>query len=310
MGNTTFNITSDLAEDGTNALNQWTESGVGNYTLTIQPDAATLRTISGNVAGGLIRLNGADRTKIDGSNSGSGTYLTFKNTNTAGTTGTAFTFINGATNDTLKYCNIEAYANATNGTILFSTSAVAGGNSNNLIDNCAINSTVSSNTGSVAIYSSGTVGNENSNNTISNNSIYNYRDRAIDITATGSTGWIISGNNIYNGNVSGTINYAASSALHGIRVLGGSGYSILNNYIGGSAINASGSNAIYSSTSGNVSYQGILLTTTSASPASNIKGNTSCRHICYFNSNISQFHCIHRDRNKWCRNKYWWKFCG
>ena len=274
MGNTTFNITSDLAEDGTNALNQWTESGVGNYTLIIQPDAATLRTISGNVAGGLIRFNGADRTKIDGSNSGSGTYFTFRNTNTAGTTGTAFIFINGATNDTLRYCNIEAYANATNGTILFNTSTVAGGNSNNLIDNCAINSTVSSNTGNVSVYSAGTVGNENSNNTISNNTIYNYRDRAIDITATGSTGWTISGNNIYNGSVTGTINYAASSTLHGIRMLGGSGYSILNNYIGGSAINASGSNAIYSSTSGNVSYQGISLTTTSASPVSNIKGNT------------------------------------
>src|SRR5438477_13016177 len=105
----------------------------------------------------MIRLNGADRVTIDGRNSGSGNYLTFRNTNTAGTTGTAFTFINGATNNTLKYCNIEAYANSTNGTILFSTSSVAGGNTNNIIDNCAINSTVSSNTGSVAIYSSGTI---------------------------------------------------------------------------------------------------------------------------------------------------------
>ena len=71
-GNTTFNITSDLAEDGTNALNQWTESGVGNYTLTIKSNGATLRTISGNVATGLIRLDGADRVTIDGSISGSG----------------------------------------------------------------------------------------------------------------------------------------------------------------------------------------------------------------------------------------------
>src|SRR4029079_16314411 len=107
--------------------------------------------------------------------------------NTAGTTGTAFTFINGATNNALEYCNIEAFANATNGVILFSTSAVAGGNSNNIVSYCNVNATVSSNTSNTAIYSAGTVGNENSANTISNNNIYNYRDRGLDITATGSS---------------------------------------------------------------------------------------------------------------------------
>jgi hypothetical protein len=274
MGNTTFSITSDITEDGTNALNQWAESGAGNYTVIIQPDAPTLRTISGNVVAGLIRFNGADRVTIDGRNSGSGSYLSFKNTNTAGTTGTAFTFINGATNNTIQYCDAEAYSNATNGVILFSTSATAGGNSNNLIDNCTINTTVGPNTGNVAIYSAGTVGNENSGNTISNSTIFNYRDRAIDITASGSTGWTISNNNLYNGDVTGAINYAAATALHGIRIAGGTGYSILNNYIGGNTIQASGTNAAYSSTSGNLSYQGILLTTSGATPVSFIQGNT------------------------------------
>ncbi|MEP7107592.1 MAG: hypothetical protein ABI760_06405, partial [Ferruginibacter sp.] len=273
-GNTIFNITSDLAEDGTNAINQWTESGVGNYTLTIQPDAATVRTISGNVAGGLIRLDGADRVMINGSNGGTGSYLTFTNTNTSGSTGTAFTFINGATNNIIQYCNIRAYADATNGTILFSSSAVAGGNSGNLVDNCLVSASVASNIGNVAIYSAGTIGNENSNNTISNNTINSYRDRAVDIKVSGSTGWIISGNDIYNGNITGSINYPSSSTLHGIRILGGAGYAVVNNYIGGSGINASLPNAVYTSTLGNISYQGILLTTSSSSPATNIKGNT------------------------------------
>lgn len=274
MGNATFNIVSDITEDGTNALNQWTESGAGNYTLLIQPDGTTLRTLSGNAAGGLIRLNGADRVTIDGSNSGSGSFLSFKNTNTSGTTGTAFMFSNGALDNNIRNISAEAYANATNGVILFGASTIAGGNSNNLIDNCTINATVASNTGNVAIYAAGTVGNENASNTISNNSIYGYRDCGLDISATGSTAWTISGNSFYNGQVSGTINYAATSTLHGIRVLGGSGYSILNNYIGGQGTLASGDNAIYNSTTGNISYQGILLTTNSASPASAIKGNT------------------------------------
>jgi len=273
-GSVTVNMTSDVTEDGANALNQWTESGAGSYTLTIQPDAASLRTISGNVATGLIRLNGADRVTIDGRNGGSGIYLSFKNTNTIGTIGSAFAFTNGATNNVIRYSDAEAYADATDGVILFGTSTIAGGNSNNLVDNCTINATVSGNVGSVGVYSSGTVGNENATNTISNNIIYDYRDRGLDITATGSTGWIISGNSLYNGDVTGAINYAASSSLQGIRVLGGSGYTISNNVIGGGEVQVGGINALYASTLGNVSYQGILLTTTGASPASNIKGNT------------------------------------
>ncbi|MEO6719009.1 MAG: hypothetical protein ABIN67_01545 [Ferruginibacter sp.] len=274
MNNVTVNIVSDITEDGANALNQWSEFGVGNYALTIQPDAATLRTISGNVVAGLIRLDGANRVTIDGRFGGSGSYLGFKNTNTPGTTGTAFTFLNGASNNTIKYTDVKAYTDANNGVIHFGTSVVAGGNSSNLITNCTISSTVSPNTGSVAIYSGGTIGNENSSNTISSNNIYGYRDRGLDITATGSTAWTISNNSFYNGLVAGTINYAASSALHGIRISGGAGYSILNNYIGGKAALTSGGNAVYSSTLGNVSYQGISLTTTSSTPASDIKGNT------------------------------------
>jgi len=273
-GDVVVNITSDLAEDGSNALYQWIESGTGNYTLTIQPDAASARIISGNVLAGMIRFNGADRVIMDGRSGGSGNYLTFRNTNTAGTTGTAFTFINGATNNILRYCNIEAYANATNGVILFSTSTVAGGNSNNTISYCNINATVSSSIGNLCIYSAGTVGKENSTNTISSNNIYNYRDRGLDLPATGTTAWMISGNSFYNGDASGSINYAAASTLHGIRILGGAGYSILNNYIGGNAALATGTNAVYSSTLGIISFQGILLTTSSASPASYIKGNT------------------------------------
>ncbi|MEO5890247.1 MAG: hypothetical protein ABIQ31_08340 [Ferruginibacter sp.] len=273
-GNATFNIISDIAEDGSNALNQWVETGAGNYSLLIQPDGTTVRNISGNVPTGLIRLNGADRVTIDASNGGSGSYLSFENTNTAGTTGSAFTFINGAANNTIRYCDIKAYTNSTTGVILFSTSAVAGGNSNNLIDHNTINATSAGNTGNVAIYSSGTVGKENSANTISNNNIYNYRDRAIDITATGSTGWTISANSFFNGNVSGAISYAANTTLHGIRIAGGSGYSVSNNFIGGSTAQTSGSNAVYASTSGNISFQGILIATTSATPVSDITGNT------------------------------------
>lgn len=274
MGNTTILVTSNVSEDGITPLQQWTESGAGNYTLAIRPNSSTKRNISGNAASGLIRLDGADRVAINGNYAGSGDYLDFLNTNTSATTGTAFSFINGASGNTIKHTNIAAYANATNGAILFGLSSEAGGNSNNLIDSCLISATVSGNTGAVAIYSAGTAGNENAGNTLSNNNIINYRDRGVDIASTGSNAWNINRNHFYNGNVTGSINYAALSTLHGIRISGGSGYSISGNFIGGSASEASGTNARYSSSTGNVSYQGILLTTTSTLPASVIKGNT------------------------------------
>jgi parallel beta-helix repeat protein len=78
-GNVTVNIAGDsTAETGLNALNQWPEDPAGNYTLTIQPGGGAARTVSGNFAGGLIRLNGADRVTIDGLNA-DGNSLTMSN---------------------------------------------------------------------------------------------------------------------------------------------------------------------------------------------------------------------------------------
>lgn len=112
VGNIIANVVSDIAEPGTFALNQWAEEGAGNYTLTIQPDAATLRTLSGTYAGGLIRLNGADRVTIDGRFGGSGKYLKFQNLSTAANTA-AMQIISlgtnaGAVDNTIRNCYIAA----------------------------------------------------------------------------------------------------------------------------------------------------------------------------------------------------------
>ncbi|HQI42362.1 MAG TPA: hypothetical protein PK665_14810, partial [Ignavibacteriaceae bacterium] len=114
-GNIVAQIISNLTEPGTNALNQWVEQGAGNYSLTIQPDAAILRTISGSYTGGLIRLNGADRVTLDGRYNGSGNYLTFENTNAAANTA-AIQLISlgaaqGCSNVTIQNCNIKAGSN-------------------------------------------------------------------------------------------------------------------------------------------------------------------------------------------------------
>ncbi len=111
--NLIVNVVSDMtAETGVVALNQWAEEGAGNYTLTIQPSAAANRIVSGSYTGGLIRLNGTDRLIIDGRFGGSGNYLTFTNTVTTGTVA-AIQVISlgaglGATNNTIRNCNVSA----------------------------------------------------------------------------------------------------------------------------------------------------------------------------------------------------------
>jgi len=114
-GNITVNITSDLtAETGTVALNEFASP----YTLLIKPSGAP-RTISGTNAGAMIRLNGADRVRFDGSTAASFEdnvaggnpalrELTIQNTNTGTAAGVinVGTGTNGAQNNTFKNLNI------------------------------------------------------------------------------------------------------------------------------------------------------------------------------------------------------------
>lgn len=99
-GNLNVSIISDLAEDGANALNQWFEIGGSNYIMNISPSDATLKTVSGNYSGSLIRINGADRVTIDGSTNKN---LSFTNLNTSNT---VISILNASQNFTLTNCNI------------------------------------------------------------------------------------------------------------------------------------------------------------------------------------------------------------
>lgn len=106
-------VTSNLNESGTVALNQTSEFGGSNFKISIQPSAPSVRTISGNYAGGLIRLNGADRVSIDGrfNNTGTGNYLTIVNSATSGVTaGVQLSSLGnglGATNNTIRNCTFS-----------------------------------------------------------------------------------------------------------------------------------------------------------------------------------------------------------
>lgn len=96
-------IISDLSEDGSVALNEFT----GTDTLFIVPASPEVKNIVGNYNGGLIRMNGADRIVIDGSYSGSGKYLHFKNSANSGEIATIHIIGPNANNIKIKNCIIS-----------------------------------------------------------------------------------------------------------------------------------------------------------------------------------------------------------
>jgi hypothetical protein len=228
-GDIIVNITSDtIWENGAVALNQTNEGGVGNYTIKIQPADATPKLILGTVATGMIRLDGTDRVTIDGASGGSGMYLRFRNLNTSNPT---FTFLNGATNNTITNSIIEgATTSSSNGVIFFSTSTASTGNSNNAITNDSIRNTLSGLVPANLIYSSSTTGLLNSNNTITNNHLVNFTATGVSVTATNGNSWNVSNNYIYQ-------TAARTTALRGISILtglNGKGHIVNGNSIGGS----------------------------------------------------------------------------
>jgi hypothetical protein len=258
--NLTVTITADLVEDGTNALNEWAEDGVGGYTLTISSSASTIRNITGAVANGMIRFNGADRVTIDGRFGGAGQFLRFRNTNTSNPT---FTFINAATNNTLESCLIESgNTSLTSGTVLFGTTTGTVGNSNNTIHNCDLRDrSDAAGVPGNAVYSSGSTFFPNASNTVANCKIFNWINGGILVTATGAgDGWTVSQNDLYQ-------TAARTTTLTGISIQGGSGHSVLSNNIGGTAVGAGGANMAI-----NLPFRGIDLTV-GTTPATSVQGN-------------------------------------
>lgn len=163
-GNITINLTSDLTgELGTVALNEFASP----YTILIKPSGAP-RSITGSVNGALVRLNAADRVRIDGSTAASFAdnvvggdpalrELTIQNTNvgtsavviSVGSNGT-----NGAQNNTIKNVNLHGQDPTTTLAVISLGGAVPGTsatspNNNNRVENCSVKRAI------YGIYSSG-----------------------------------------------------------------------------------------------------------------------------------------------------------
>lgn len=257
-------ITANTTETATAVLDS-SGSGSSIYSsVSINPFASGSYTITGSVAGDLIRFNGADFVSITG--------LTFENT-AIGASST-FKFINDASHNNVTNCVIKgASTTITTGSVVFAT-GVFTGNDSNVVTNCTVDSS-SLGYPANAIYSGGTVGAENSNNTISFNKICNFFSPTLAtggiVISTGSTGWNILDNKIYQ---SANRLFTTANNHRAIGIITGTNYVISNNKIGFADSNSTG----FYTMSGAVAstFAGIILTaavTGSSTISSNIISN-------------------------------------
>jgi hypothetical protein len=280
-GNVIIQITSTLTESGTNSLNINNSS----YTVTIVPNSATERLITGsNADSALFRFNGADKVTIDGRFGGSGKYLRFRNTTT---NYPVFQFINDARRNTITYCTFESGNSETTtasqiGIINFGTTTGSNGNDSNTISYCDLRDrTDAAYDPAYAIYSSGTTtttARYNSTNFILNNNIYNFYKKdsfygGIQLTSGNGDGWIISGNSFYQ--QSSLTSVVASPSGVNVIFVNSTGINlctITNNYIGGAAANCGGTAWTVSTTNANYFYG--IRTYCGSTTASGVQGNT------------------------------------
>jgi hypothetical protein len=234
-GNLVVNITSDVVENGGVGLNSINSNEYPQaFNITIQPGSATMRTISGSSAAGLIRLNGTDHVNIDGRSGGTGRYLTFRNAS-IGFSASTLLFINDASNNIVRGCIFEGNETGARGVISF-LGGVMTGNDDNLITGCQVRDLSTAASMPVCLVSSfGTsAAVANSGNTISDNELFNFNLSGVNLN-TGTESWTISGNNIYK------VNASIESTPYGIEIACGGTNFITGNFIHDLVTNVSSS---------------------------------------------------------------------
>ena len=293
----TVKINSSTTETATALLNP--ASQPASYaSVTVNPTSSGL-SVTGNLAGPLIDLNGAGNVIIDGRVNLAGVAsLTISNTSTSSLAGTStIRLINDAINNTIGYCYLKGShtveGTREGGIVLFSTSSGGSGNDGNTIFHNYFTAAGTSRPFS-CLTSVGTSGKENSQNSISYNNFYNFMNlntntyaAAIDMLG-GSSDFTISANSIYE---TGSNVYSNNNDFYGIRVdnTAGGNFTISGNYVGGSAAGCLDS-PMYKSGENNNGWYGIYLRAGSTL-ASNIQGNT-IKNIQWYNSASADFYGI------------------
>lgn len=262
QGDITILVNGSVTESATAKLNAGNGTGLTNYTsVVLRPTGAY--TITGNMNGPVIDLNGADSVIIDGRIDGTGDVrsLTVQNTYVLSTSissvvSSAIRLMNGANSNIIRFVKVESSGGAG---IHIAGADVASNdyiNSNNLIDN----NDVGAYNGvgpSVCIYSRGTASLPwNTNTVISNNLVHDFRSTDQFSSASG----ISVGSNSYDFTITGNSLYQTYPVVttkgYSYNYIDVLGSTVINdNFIGGTAPHAGGTPAIYD---GPMSIKGIV----------------------------------------------------
>ena len=234
-GTVSVNIVGNSAEISSAVLNS-SGSGSANYTaVNIQPSGGAARTISCNIAGALIDLNGADNVTIDGLNTG-GNSLIMDNQSRSGAS--TIRVKGDAGNVTIKRCTVKGAGNATQATVYVTTT-----NDNFWIDDCDITASTTG-TPTQAMYLNATSGTDNTK--ITNCRIYDFHSNAEDVygirigTLGLGTGCTITGNSFYETS-SRYLDINKNFYFIGVKTDFITDLTISDNYFGGQTINGGAS---------------------------------------------------------------------
>lgn len=261
----TVTITEDHALTTTAILQQT------GYTVTIQPSGN--RTISGSMNAPLILFNGADNATLDGIAISGPNTLTISNAST-GNVASALRLSNDASNNIIRYCTFQGSsqgAGGSNGVVNITTPSLGTtGCDNNQIIHNHIREAGANLPQNGMVMEGGSSSVLNNNNVISDNHIYNF-------FSPNSSTWFSCGVFSYRYNTGTTLNNnhfyqtaprTGSTGAMNLRAIeiddGGyagsvGGFSIHNNFIGGSAPNAEGAPLTLTHPSNIIVFMGILL---------------------------------------------------
>jgi hypothetical protein len=247
--------------------------------FSVTPSGDTARTVSGAVTGGLplINLNGADRVKIDGLDSG-GISLTLINTTFSFSPGTStINFKSDASYNVVTNCTILSSAavhqSFDGGAVNFAT-GTATGNNFNVVSHCNISRYTSGQvTKGIAFLGSTLATAYNKGDTIRNCNFYNYGYGPVQsgvAVLSGNTNIVIKDNRFHQTSAV-TLNPDAQHSAIRIESPLGSGFEISGNIIGYSSDSATGK---YTVTGSNTARFQPILVHADSSAVSNIQGNS------------------------------------
>ncbi|MEP6944917.1 MAG: hypothetical protein ABJA02_03305, partial [Acidobacteriota bacterium] len=231
------NLVGNTVETSTAVLNESGSGSAGYTSVSIRSSGGAPRFISGDIAGPLIDLNGADSVSFNGVATG-GNSLTISNASAQATAST-LRLINDACLNTFLNTTILGSSSGL-GVVYFGPGTTLGNDNNTFIgDKIGSANGVAPING---IYSIGlSTGVDNSGNSISGSEIYDYfnanaSSNGVDLLANNS-GWLIANCKFYQ---TATRTYLTAATHTAINVASGAGYSISGNVIGYSNSNGTG----------------------------------------------------------------------